>query len=90
MYQKDKIKGEDRKAQNLHHFKQNQRLCTVTSPRRNVICTNCKNLTNEGQIEVKREPMAYTMQSTLFNCSNTAALGEGKTYSKKRKRSFQL
>jgi len=49
---------------------------------------NCESLTNEGQIEVKREPMPYTMQSTLYSCSNTAALAEGKTYSKKRKRSF--
>lgn len=26
----------------------------------------------EGQIEVKREPMPYTMQSTLYSYSNTA------------------
>lgn len=28
----------------------------------------------EGQIEVKREPMPYTMQSTLYSYSNTATL----------------
>lgn len=37
-------------------------------------------VTNEGQIEVKRDPMAYTMQSTLFNCSKTVGLAAGKTY----------
>jgi len=42
-----------------------------------------------GRIEVKSEPMPYTTQYTLVSHSNTAALAEGKTFSK-RKNYFQL
>jgi len=38
---------------------------------------NSKCLTDEGKIEVKREPVPYTMQSRSYSYSNTATLAEG-------------
>lgn len=45
--------------------------------------------TREGQIEVKRDPMPNTIQSTLLNCSKTVGFTEGKTCTMGKKKGSQ-